>query len=63
MKMSDEIETMGELHEYLDDAIRKWRDLKENPTEAIPAEIAACYVDAFQSVRASVFGSTLGIDE
>ena len=59
------------VREYLDDAITKWRaKRKQAEAQALadeaalipPSEgilVARCYVDAFQSVRVSVFGETL----
>ncbi len=58
--------------DYLDDAITKWRTKREEAEAQAEADdanliprseedllIARCYVDAFQSVRSSVFGETL----
>ncbi len=56
------------LCEYLDHAIRAWRteavEAKNEEGLTAPASsrrhlTALCYVDAYQSVRASVFGETL----
>lgn len=54
---------------YLDNAIRRWRKrydaakpvtAADIPTsERIDAAIASCYIDAFQSVRTSLFGELL----
>ncbi|HEC66692.1 MAG TPA: hypothetical protein ENI23_15555 [bacterium] len=58
--MSDTIDfTKEAIREYLDGCIRYWRDLRdaaESPEQAIQA---TCYVDAFQSVRTSLFGELL----
>lgn len=51
--------TMDELQEYLDEAIRSWRKNKSKAKTDEDILIATCYIDAFQSVRVSVFGSTL----
>lgn len=48
-----------ELKEYLDEAIRSWRRRKNKADSDQDVLIARCYIDAFQSVRVSVFGSTL----
>lgn len=55
--------------DYLDDAITKWRTKREEAEAQAEADdanliprsvlIARCYVDAFQSVRSTVFGETL----
>lgn len=52
------------LREYLDGSIRAWRKMKDEATGdaaqvAMKRHTATCYVDAFQSVRTSVFGETL----
>jgi hypothetical protein len=50
---------LEELQEYLDEAIRSWRRRKGKAKSDEDMLIARCYIDAFQSVRVSVFGSTL----
>jgi hypothetical protein len=50
---------LEELQEYLDEAIRSWRRRKDKANSDEGMLIARCYIDAFQSVRVSVFGSTL----
>ncbi len=59
----------AEVLTYLDDAITRWRDLRDktpNPDDerAMPGANlqrlkATYYVDAFQSVRVSLFGQLL----
>lgn len=47
---------------YLDGCIVHWRDSRKRAEEALDEEkytIACCYVDAFQSVRGSLFGELL----
>ncbi len=70
--MSDTIAFNKEsIQEYLDNAIRRWRirkadAIKMRGDEANPEGetlIAMCYVDAFQSVRTSLFGELLEIEE
>lgn len=51
--------TRGEVRKYLDDTIRGWREAKEETTNKHDQHTAACYVDAFQSVRKTIFGETL----
>lgn len=61
-----------ELGEYLDDAIRKWRSRLANESnkkhssfpamESTDELIAICHIDALQSVRISIIGSTLSND-
>ena len=53
-----EVLDMAGLREYLDEAITKWR-VEVAGAEGEDLLIARCYVDAFQSVRTSVFGETL----
>jgi len=58
-----------ELRDYLDDAITKWRARREQVEAEAEVKattqtdedllVARCYIDAFQSVRTTVFGSTL----
>jgi hypothetical protein len=60
-KLLEEIEgaqelTPNQLKAYLDIAIDKWRVKKETATTPNEELIAACYVDAYQSVRVSAFG-------
>lgn len=49
------------LCEYLDDAIRNWRAWRDDPRANRPEDrdMARFYIDAFQSVRTTVFGETL----
>lgn len=44
---------------YLDLAIMRWRLRRDNDG----SEIAEYYIDAYQSVRTSLFGETLSADE
>lgn len=56
--------TKKEVKAYLDRAIRFWR--KKMSTEQLSPEdelMAACYIDAFQSVRRFLFGKLLESDE
>lgn len=48
-----------ELAAYLDNAIRMWREQKNAATTEDEQHTAACYVDAFQSVRQSLLGEAL----
>ena len=43
---------------YLDDAIKAWRNVKANPEDS-NQRIAAYYIDAYQSVRQSIFDELL----
>jgi hypothetical protein len=47
------------VKEYLDNAIRKWRQIRTSELEEEGTTIAVYYVDAFQSVRESLFGESL----
>jgi hypothetical protein len=44
---------------YLDACIINWREKKRLATAEEDQLIAACYVDAYQSVRSSLLGETL----
>lgn len=63
--MSDDeiLETRAEILAYLDEAIDNWRELRDGPdidrvTLGFSSRDCVCYVDAFQSVRTSIFGET-----
>ena len=49
--------TESKVKEYLDGRIRYWRNQRDNNTPY--TQIAPCYIDAFQSVRTSLFGELL----
>lgn len=51
-----------DIEEYLDDAITKWRELREDGDERDRRD-APCYIDAFQSVRSSLLGERLPCGE
>jgi len=56
----DDFISKNVLQEYLDNAITKWRIRKNEAVEGSEDMwIAACYVDAFQSVRVSMLGELL----
>ncbi len=48
------------VKKYLDDCIRLWRKSKKNAASGEDELMAMCYIDAYQSVRISLFGETLG---
>ena len=50
----------AEVRAYLDAAVRHWRARRD---AADPDPLAAIYVDAFQSVRTSLFGECLAVEE
>lgn len=58
-----------ELLEYLDKAIRHWRGVRRNTlgvgtlAAGKSHEMALHYIDAYQSVRTTIFGATLHEDE
>lgn len=59
-----EVVDPDKLLEYLDDAITRWRKERDKFSAndrpiAQGRRMAACYVDAYQSVRMSVFGELL----
>ena len=48
------------IQNYLDNAIRTWRDKRDNLDPLDDAyEMVLHYIDAFQSVRTSLLGETL----
>ena len=48
------------VKEYLDDCIRYWRKEGKKAEMETPEKLnAICYIDAFQSVRISLFGKLL----
>ncbi len=47
------------VKKYLDSCIKLWREKKKEASDAEDRLMAACYVDAFQSVRTSIFGELL----
>ena len=51
--------TEENLLQYLDLAIGRWRAIRDSSTETDEYKtMATCYIDAFQSVRMSFFGTT-----
>ena len=56
----DEVEFSKEaIKNYLDTAIRRWR----KSADSIEVGYAQYYIDAFQSVRVSLFGELLPLDK
>jgi hypothetical protein len=47
------------VKQYLDDAIRLWREYKTQVTTIAATNKADHYIDAYQSVRTSLFGELL----
>ena len=47
------------IKEYLDVAIGRWREAKKNSHTKAAETMASCYIDAYQSVRVSLFGEKL----
>ncbi len=57
--MGETIEfTEEKVKEYLDDCIHAWRRVRDNMGGEY-SDMATYYVDAFQSVRVSLFGELL----
>lgn len=54
-----------DIKAYLDTAIRDWRDTRDHRSgkDHLDAHTASCYVDAFQSMRMSLFGELLPVEE
>jgi len=59
--MSDKVEFTEEaIKEYLDSCIKSWRDKRDDVKfPEVTREMAKHYIDAFQSVRISIFGELL----
>lgn len=55
--------TPKEIKTYLDKAITNWRKTRDTSTEPVEVTMATHYIDAFQSVRATLFGETLPAEE
>lgn len=55
MNMSEE-----EIKEYLDESIRYWRN--ERDRGGAMSDMSPFYIDAFQSVRISLFGKALPVE-
>ncbi len=51
------LKTKREIKEHLDKCIRYWR--KERDLSPENLEKGSCYVDAYQSIRTSIFDETL----
>ena len=54
------------VQKYLDGCIVYWRKKRKKAVTAKNEEdelVAMCYVDAFQSVRNSIFGELLSVEE
>jgi hypothetical protein len=51
-----------DVKEYLDNAINHWRMIRDLDSGTDEHEAAVYYIDAFQSVRASLFGELLSIE-
>jgi hypothetical protein len=51
--------TKKAVREYLDKSITYWRDRRDSSRSEVDTEISTNYVDAFQSVRNSLFGELL----
>jgi hypothetical protein len=50
--------TEKDIKSYLDECIVFWRDKRDNSVDT-EHTMAVCYVDAFQSMRTSLFGELL----
>jgi len=66
VKMSNTIPFDKEtIMEYLDRSIKHWRSKKKIALDGGEEKLmtmAACYIDAFQSVRSTIFGELLPKD-
>lgn len=52
--------TKDEVKKYLDECIVFWR--KKRDSDGEKAEMFEYYIDAYQSVRTSLFGETLAVE-
>jgi hypothetical protein len=63
MSWLDKINTVPfdetDIREYLDRVIVHWRERREEASEEKDKLKAVCYIDAYQSVRMSIFGELL----
>jgi len=50
--------TRESVRDYLDNAITRWRKVREGDGDT-SSQVAAYYIDAYQSIRASLFRWTL----
>lgn len=53
--------TPAEIKRYLDDAITSWRKIRDESSDAEQTR-AVHYIDAYQSVRMTLFGELLPMD-
>ena len=53
------LKTRKEIKDYLDDCIRYWHKKRDNAEDGIDKWTAICNIDAFQSVRISIFDEQL----
>ena len=51
-----------EIKKYLDKCIILWREKRDNAEDEEHRIMAVYYIDAFQSVRTTIFGETLPVD-
>ena len=59
--MKPNLKTLDEIKNYLDNCIKLWRSIRDNkvPNKEHLQELAYIYIDAFQSLRVSIFGELL----
>lgn len=55
--MLHEAVLLAPVTDYIDDAIKRWRQVRDS--DDARADVARCYVDAFQSMRVSIVGAPL----
>lgn len=51
------------VKKYLDEAIKNWRERKNNTDLEEEKKVADCYIDAYQSVRVSLFDEKLPMSD
>lgn len=53
------LETREDIKKYIDECIFYWRDKRNTANDGVSIWTAICYVDAFQSIRNSIFDEML----
>lgn len=61
-RLDDPVKSGEDIEKYLDGCIRRWRNIRDSDGEGMTdaaRTMAVYYIDAFQSVRTSLFGQVL----
>jgi hypothetical protein len=51
--------SQDEIRKYLDEIITIWRERRQHSMDNDYSLMCKCYIDAYQSVRATLFGEIL----